>query len=74
MLRVLGCDPSWFTRTLGALLVVAAGELAWGGELYLSGRANLLAWVAALAVGSLGLLLVGEQGSGERTRNRHRRR
>jgi hypothetical protein len=60
VLRVLGYDPSWFTRTLGVLAVVAAAETGWAAEMYLSGRLNLLAWLVAFILLILGFLLVGE--------------
>jgi hypothetical protein len=68
---VLGYDPDWFTRTLGVLLVVAAGETAWGAELALAGNLNLLAWAVALFVAWLGFLLVIEPGSVKPGRHRH---
>lgn len=74
VLRVLGYEPDWFTRTLGALLVVAAGETAWGTELVLRGSLNLLGWLVALFVAWLGFLLVIEPGSGQRGHHRHSRK
>lgn len=71
---MLGCDPSWFTRTLGVLLVVAGCETAWGAELALRGKLYALAWLLAFLLLWLGFLLVIEPGSRKPGQHRHSQR
>jgi hypothetical protein len=74
VLRFLGYDPDWFTRTLGLLLIVAGCETGWGGELYLRGLWLFSAWLVGFVLLWLGFLLVIEPGSGKPGRHRHSQR